>query len=942
MLKNLIIVLSFFHLFSSKVFSQEPSYFVLGQKELSGLDIYDLYQDSKSNYWVATNNGVYKYDGYDFKKIKGPKIYSNSIFDLKENKNNEIFCRDFKGNIFQISGDSSSIFYVIPDSLKCNYITYDIDNQNNLIVFSNYLFKIYSRDRKIELLSANPINVYGNIYKKEDNSIITYDEISSCILEIKNGELNYSKIELKDTNSIVMFINYNNNLISYDRTTGRLLKEVLNYNGSFPRFNPNNKLFNLRSDDKNIWINYLTGGTNLFNINKDKSELLYPNYIISSHFVDKEKNTLLGTFGHGILVIPNIYFKTIKTKKEVTQITKTKTGDVLIGNQLGEVILLSKDKTKILNKKSNKRIEILEYFPSTNQVFANCEQSTFINASNFKKTNFNTNSAKDICQIDSNTYLLATNLGLDLLRKNNGEVYITNLEEYTQRTYCVGYDSITKTIYSGSSIGLQVGTKDKFRLEKFNNENIIASSIKFIKNKIFVSTISQGVFIYSNNVLIENWNLNNGLLSNRVVQIIDYNENLFIATDKGICVMDFSGKYQFAINESNGLKNNNIIDFEIVNDILWVVTSEGFQTIDLNNLTNEVYYPKLHLRGLFINDVKTDTSIHSFSSYKNKFVFNLESKSLKYSNDLTYLYKLEGFDDNWYTNDYKDHIIKYNFLPPSDYKFIVKAIYNGNSSNVIIYSFTIKKPYYKTIWFYLLLFTLILFFVILFFRIKITKQKKRSELQHKLDSVHLKALKSQMNPHFIFNSLNSIQDLILKQDKENAYVYVSKFALLVRKILKYSDKDFIDFPDEIELLNLYLDLEKLRFKKDFTYQLNTNKISDIEIPPMLIQPFIENSLKHGLLHKKGNKTLLIEFQLFEETLICYIEDNGIGRQKSSEIKQRQNRFYNSFSTDSINTRFELLQNIYTQKLGVEYFDLYENNFCKGTRVELVIPFKRKF
>lgn len=198
-----------------------------------------------------------------------------------------------------------------------------------------------------------------------------------------------------------------------------------------------------------------------------------------------------------------------------------------------------------------------------------------------------------------------------------------------------------------------------------------------------------------------------------------------------------------------------------------------------------------------------------------------------------------------------------------------------------------------------------------------------------------------MNPHFIFNSLNSIQDLILKGDVEKSYSYITTFSNMVRKTLNYSEKDFIDFEKEIQLLELYLSLEQLRFKKDFSYTINTNAITDIEIPPMIIQPFIENALVHGLLHKDGEKKLTIHFDL-NETLTCTIEDNGVGREKAKAIKERQRSDHESFSVKATRKRFDILSEIFTGQFGFTYEDINENGTVSGTRVILVLPVKHKF
>lgn len=241
----------------------------------------------------------------------------------------------------------------------------------------------------------------------------------------------------------------------------------------------------------------------------------------------------------------------------------------------------------------------------------------------------------------------------------------------------------------------------------------------------------------------------------------------------------------------------------------------------------------------------------------------------------------------------------------------------------------------------------------LFNRYKIKKQnellksqlieaEKTIEAEKKATESELKALKSQMNPHFIFNALSSIQDQFMYGDKVIANEQMGNFTYLTRQILNLSGKKQIILSTEIDILNKYLELEKMRFKTDFEYEITTDKNIDEdyhEIPPMLIQPFVENSIKHGLLHKNGLKKISINFEISseEEYIKCTIIDNGIGRHKSAEIKTKNQNSHQSFSTDAILQRLELLN--YNIKLTnlITYTDSVKNNQVSGTQVVINIP-----
>ncbi len=243
----------------------------------------------------------------------------------------------------------------------------------------------------------------------------------------------------------------------------------------------------------------------------------------------------------------------------------------------------------------------------------------------------------------------------------------------------------------------------------------------------------------------------------------------------------------------------------------------------------------------------------------------------------------------------------------------------------------------------LLLLSLVLY--IIFFRLKKQQQftaieleqtKKQLEYEKQYRNSELKALKAQMNPHFIFNALNSVQDLILLKDVRASNIYLGKFADLMRKTLNASGQNFIYLSEEIELLNLYLDLEKLRFGDDFKYKINCacDKLilEDIQFPPLLLQPYVENAIKHGLLHKKGQKKLNIEFYAKNELLFCEIIDNGVGRKKSYEIKQRREKHYPSFATKTSVKRIDLINKNSSINISLKITDLYQNDIATGTKI----------
>lgn len=225
---------------------------------------------------------------------------------------------------------------------------------------------------------------------------------------------------------------------------------------------------------------------------------------------------------------------------------------------------------------------------------------------------------------------------------------------------------------------------------------------------------------------------------------------------------------------------------------------------------------------------------------------------------------------------------------------------------------------------------------------QLVEAEKTIEAEKKATESELKALKSQMNPHFIFNALSSIQDQFMFGDKVTANEQMGNFTYLTRQILNVSGKKQILLSMEIDILSKYLELEKMRFKTDFSYTITTSGAIDPdyhEIPPMLIQPFVENSIKHGLLHQSGHKKVSIHFDLDdnENYISCTITDNGIGREKSAGIKAKNQNSHQSFSTASIEQRLELLnENLKLDSL-ITYTDVLQDGVVTGTKVVVNIP-----
>ena len=237
----------------------------------------------------------------------------------------------------------------------------------------------------------------------------------------------------------------------------------------------------------------------------------------------------------------------------------------------------------------------------------------------------------------------------------------------------------------------------------------------------------------------------------------------------------------------------------------------------------------------------------------------------------------------------------------------------------------------------------------IFNRYKIKQQNiqllEKFKHEQALNQSMLTSIKAQMNPHFIFNALNTIQNYIYGNDKNKAAGYLGKFSELVRSVLQNSSQESIALSEELKFLQLYLELEKMRFEDSIEITTHTSSVEsladDIMIPSMIIQPYIENAFKHGLLHKKTDRKLVIHFFFFfsQKILVCMIDDNGVGRTSSAQYKAAGKMHYRSFATSATQKRLELLNEGRKDVIGVQIEDkVLADGSSSGTKVIVEIPY----
>lgn len=305
---------------------------------------------------------------------------------------------------------------------------------------------------------------------------------------------------------------------------------------------------------------------------------------------------------------------------------------------------------------------------------------------------------------------------------------------------------------------------------------------------------------------------------------------------------------------------------------------------------------------------------------------------------IEYEYKMDGLRDEWVSSPTGNNMY-WADLNEGDYTLTIRAGVEGNWIESKPLSIHIAPPFYRTLWFQLLVLGLIsgLIYSLYLYRIKQTRIKAQHEIE--LADMEMKTLRSQMNPHFIFNCLNSIKLAIFEGEIEKAGRYITRFSKLLRTILHHAKSHYVTLEEELKAMTLYIELEKMRFEDKFNYQIDIDpslQSSQIQIPPMILQPFIENAIWHGLMPKKEKGNVLIQVVSQDEHIQCVIEDDGIGRKAASDISRGRKR-HQSLGIQITKERLDILNETYQMNASIDIIDLSERGHPSGTRVLINLP-----
>ena len=953
-------ILSFFLLICfGNLFSQNPYAFTIDKTNgLPSNSVFDIHQDKQGFMWFATGKGLCRYDGTNFKLFTADFQTSKSGSCIEEDKFGRIWYANFDGFLYYVE---KGVLKALPQETSLGYFRFGILNNELYLIQPNAIVVFDLKTLKVKATHKITENVISACYTTSKNFYVLGDflyEIGNATTLKKYTLPNFFHDELVGP----IMNNWNDKLIINSKSNNTCYTFE---NGVFSKLNLNNSAQftqNTSVIEDDIWICTPNGVyRNNFKTNQTTCYLNEQN--VSFVFKDKNHNYWISTLNNGILFIDDFSNNYIDLKPRPVSLSLGK-NEIFIGAEKDLIYKLDLKTLKteqIFQTESNHSVTQIFSDTLTGKLFFNSFKFRILDAKNNLKNEFSI-AIKDVKKVDDKYFSFAASSVSGLFYSNQNlksswdflfeKNKNSNFEGFNQ-SFLINnkngksttYNAFNNTIYYATNNGLIAVTNDgKTEELKFKNTTLFLTKIQSYKDQIIgLSTAEQLYAINAKNeiVVFKLPYFNSNEKFNRFVII---NQYCYLFSANGIFEYDLETQKTHKIMSLGS--DIEVTDLVLKNDLLYFATSKG---IVIKNRTESGSFPmpKLIINEIQINGKRRELNqLKELKPSENDVTIDFSTLSFVPNENYGVTYKINNSD--WKKLDMNDQTLKFSSLSPGIYNIQLAIHLNNERVDLQSIQFEIKKPLWLNPIILLGFALLVLTLITSVYNFHIQKLKKRNELQlekinleKNLNQSKLKAIKSQMNPHFFYNALNTIQSFILSNDKKQAVTYLSKFSNLTRTILEMTEKETISIADEAKTLGLYLDIEQARFEEDFTYKIIIDPEIDaenIKIPTMLLQPYVENAVKHGLLHKQGSKVVAIHFQKKKEIIEISIDDNGIGRQKSAELNALKNKNHLSFATEATEKRIDLLNQYNQNNISIQYLDKTNlSNQPTGTTVVFEIP-----
>ena len=946
-------------LFPLSCLAQEYSYTHYDVADgLAGSTVYCMAQDKDGFIWAATETGVSRFDGthfLNFTMSEGlPDIEVLQLFGDAEGRMwmapfRKSVCYFYKGRIHNQDNDSSLSRIHLGENVE----NFSEDAEGNILIQESSALQLLTPDGKVrqyDSLAGLPIQNSATICLDSTRHFLIQVGDRICRLTGSGASVSW----------VLPFGENHPNFIAlspcyvvwrdvlYSPSSGKLVRTAPSVYG---------RLSLTLLEDSLLFFNTINGSCE-YNIHEKAYRHFLPGKAVSRIFKDIDGNLWFSTMGQGIFRLNSDRFHT----KTIPGLNSDHSGvasilrvgrELWVGNAFSQVfrfslpLLTPVSEVAHLPQAAN-RMLFLDTL-GADRVLVGSDNSIYeLTRPEFRFIHETRTTVKSMSKRSNGNYLVATDHVVEELDPGAWKFVDTFWRERTTAVYCY-----KDTVYVGTLNGL-------YRLDGQLSTEFLGENNPFLRTRIsaivrasdgvlWIASYAAGIVGYLNGRVVAFFNKSNGLASNICRSLLLRGNALWVGTDHGLNRIELNkpGYPITAYTANDGLGSDIINTIYADSSFLYVGTPAGLSYFDPGK-TTEKEGCRLYLLSVMNGgkDRTADTADLVLHFDDRSIQFGFAGLSYRSAGSILYRYRMIGLDSGWRTTS--QTILEYPVVPPGDYEFQLSAINKfGVSSGLLRQRFSVVTPFWLTGWFEVLVVVISALgtWALAIWRIRLIRrrQQEKERLTKKMLEVERMALQTQMNPHFIFNCLNSIQQFIFDQDIFAANKYISGFSRLIRATLQNSTKSFIPLADEISYLTDYLTLEKLRFKDKMDYIIEVDPAlhtSSCIIPPMLIQPFVENSMRHGLRHKQeGKGHIHVRFRKAGNRLEVVVQDNGIGRKKAARYKTSEHIEYQSKGMSLTADRMRMISAKYNDPIETEVFDLEDDSgHAAGTRIVLRFPF----
>ncbi|HET6227405.1 MAG TPA: histidine kinase [Bacteroidia bacterium] len=937
-------------------------------QNLPSLETYLTFQDSKGFIWICSDGGLSRYDGNNvtiFTTKDG--ICENTVMSAYEDKKGRIWFATLSGSFFYYANNE---FHSI-NANKSLHFYFRFSAPTTFFIGENDTL-FCSPHSTTGFLKIPPQNNYGRIINIKNENILKVNRFlisnklnpgetitgGGCayadptsfgfLWDNKLYDISYQNVNKTFCNFVKMIGNKKGNIAYLPK--GMELTIVKKNNNEIRHLYFKQEIIYIKSETNgDLWVLCRKDGGYLYkngDLNSKPIRFLQ-GLSVSSVMIDREGNSWATTLEKGVFICNTKNILTIPIADTEIPCVQVDSNKMCVAYQSKKILTFFRTDSIVadsLPSPSPAMYRLLSYLDVGDEYYYFTNNLFYVSKQEKGTPLFLSVKGGEITTWKGDTIL---SIGVsDVTRILNGKILSVTKFYSTNNCFIKRHD--------GSVL---IGTRDENGIFQYKSDRLIPYLPQFNElktrinymaedkqNRLWIATDEKGIFCYDEHGKLHQFADYIKKTGDKINALtVDQDNNIWCSSGNGLFKITTNHNLTKlsiqTFNRSCGLPDIRIERLVSFNSKIWCFTKNCVFYFNQDSLQKNNHPPLTNIYSLSINGIQVPVSDKLTVEYdQNNFKIICSQSSYKSFDNRGFMYKLNGFDNQWHYTNSTD--IQYTNLDQGNYELLIYGLNNDGLKGVTPARFTliIKRPFWYTWWFItliIILFVILIYIGARYWKHKIEKkEQEKAQVNQKIAEFKMTALRSQMNPHFIFNAIGSIQHFILQNEAKQSYNYLAKFSMLIRNILNNSKEEYISLEQEITTLQLYIELEQIRFENPFKFIIDIEETIDMEmdIPTMLIQPYIENSIWHGLMPKGKGGILELLFKKTDNSLHVTIRDNGVGRKPKAPSQHVSKGM--SITEQRIKTLEATNHRVYSTRI----IDLKDkNNSINGTEVNLIIP-----